>query len=263
MDAQLASRRRSASRRSRASAARRSSRATTASSGSRACRRTTTGWSRSGAADSGGALIPLCIIPLWDVELAAAEVRAQRRPRRARRLLQRDPAAPRPAERSTPAYWDPFFAACDETDDTSSACTSARRRRCRPRRPTRRRRVGVTLTFNNAMASLADCLFSGVLVRFPKLKLAYSEGQIGWIPYVLERADNVWEHHRRWSDVEGARSPSRRRPTTTAASSAASPTTAHGLRVARRGRRRQHLLRDRLPAHRLDVAVHARSTSRR
>lgn len=33
------------------------------------------------------------------------------------------------------------------------------------------------------MASMMDYLFSGVLVRFPRLKLAYSEGQMGWIPY--------------------------------------------------------------------------------
>ena len=46
------------------------------------------------------------------------------------------------------------------------------------------------------MASLSDFLFSGVLVRFPTLKLAYSEGQIGWLPYVLERADDVWRDHR-------------------------------------------------------------------
>jgi predicted TIM-barrel fold metal-dependent hydrolase len=41
-------------------------------------------------------------------------------------------------------------------------------------------------------------LFSGKLIEFPKLKLAYSEGQIGWIPYALERADTVWEHHDPW-----------------------------------------------------------------
>jgi predicted TIM-barrel fold metal-dependent hydrolase len=40
-----------------------------------------------------------------------------------------------------------------------------------------------------------------VLVRFPHLRLAYSEGQIGWIPYVLERADTVWEEHRAWGGV--------------------------------------------------------------
>ena len=51
--------------------------------------------------------------------------------------------------------------------------------------------VGGTLAFNNAMASMTDFLFSGVLHRFPNLKLAYSEGQIGWIPYILERADKA------------------------------------------------------------------------
>jgi predicted TIM-barrel fold metal-dependent hydrolase len=58
--------------------------------------------------------------------------------------------------------------------------------------------VGGTLAFNNAMASMADWLFSGKLIEFPDLKLAYSEGQIGWIPYALERADTVWEHHDAW-----------------------------------------------------------------
>ncbi len=61
--------------------------------------------------------------------------------------------------------------------------------------------VAASLSFNNAMASLSDFLFSGVLVRFPDLNLAYSEGQIGWIPYILERADDVWHEHRAWGGV--------------------------------------------------------------
>ena len=44
-------------------------------------------------------------------------------------------------------------------------------------------------------------LFSGVFDRFPQLRVAYSEAQIGWIPYVLERADVVWEHNRGWGGV--------------------------------------------------------------
>src|SRR5207342_3259895 len=54
------------------------------------------------------------------------------------------------------------------------------------------------LAFNNSMASLSDWLFSGKLAQYPRLKLAYSEGQIGWIPYALERADTVWEQHDAW-----------------------------------------------------------------
>jgi len=38
-----------------------------------------------------------------------------------------------------------------------------------------------------------------VLPRFPDLKLTYAEGQLGWIPYILERADKVWEHNRGWA----------------------------------------------------------------
>ena len=103
------------------------------------------------------------------------------------------------------------------------------------------------------MASLADWLFSGKLIQFPKLKLAYSEGQIGWIPYALERADTVWDQHDSVAALEGAHPRAavdlllrpdlrllHRRPPRPA--------------LARPGGRRQHLLRDRLPAHRHDVA---------
>ena len=50
--------------------------------------------------DSGGRLIPLCLIPLWDAESGGGGGAAQRGTGRARRVLQRDPAVPRPAERA-------------------------------------------------------------------------------------------------------------------------------------------------------------------
>jgi predicted TIM-barrel fold metal-dependent hydrolase len=49
---------------------------------------------------------------------------------------------------------------------------------------------------------MSDFLFSGILVRHPHQTLAYSEGQIGWIPYILERADDVWREHRAWGGVK-------------------------------------------------------------
>jgi predicted TIM-barrel fold metal-dependent hydrolase len=95
--------------------------------------------------------------------------------------------------------WDPFFAACEETDTV--VCmhigSSSQMPATSPDAPVA---VAATLSFNNAMASLADWLFSGKLVQFPKLKIAYSEGQIGWIPYALERADTVWEEHNAWQN---------------------------------------------------------------
>ncbi|HEV8205707.1 MAG TPA: amidohydrolase family protein [Acidimicrobiia bacterium] len=149
--------------------------------------------------DSGGRLIPLPIIPLWDAELAAAEVR-----RNAERGAHAVCFSEIPAVLGLPSIhtgeWDPFFAACAET--RTVVCmhigSSSKMPATSADAPVA---VAATLSFGNAMSSLTDFLFSGVLVRFPDLKLAYSEGQIGWIPYILERADDVWLEHRAWGGV--------------------------------------------------------------
>lgn len=64
--------------------------------------------------DSDGHLIPLCIVPLWDAELAAAEVR-----RNAARGCHAVAFSEIPPHLGLPSihsgFWDPFFAACEET----------------------------------------------------------------------------------------------------------------------------------------------------
>ena len=150
--------------------------------------------------DSGGRLIPLCIVPLWDAQLAAEEVR-----RNAARGVTAVAFSEITAKLGLPSlhsgYWEPFFDACDETD--TLVCmhigSSSQMPATSADAPTA---VGATLSFGNAMSSLSDFLFSGVLVRHPRLRLAYSEGQIGWMPYILERADDVWLQHRAWGGVQ-------------------------------------------------------------
>ena len=149
--------------------------------------------------DSNGRLIPLTIIPLWDAELAAAEVRRNAdRGVRAVCFSEIPPHLGLPSIHS--GYWDPFFAACSDTGTVVNMHigSSSRMPSTSADVPPA---VAATLSFNNSMASMSDFLFSGVLVRFPKLTLAYSEGQIGWIPYILERVDTVWEEHRAWGGV--------------------------------------------------------------
>jgi predicted TIM-barrel fold metal-dependent hydrolase len=146
---------------------------------------------------SRGRLIPLCLVPLWDVDLAAAEVR-----RNAARGVHAVAFTELPSYLGLPSlhsgYWDPFFDTCQETrtvvsmhigSGTKTPQTSADAPGA----------VGATIIFGNSVASLTDFMFSGVLHRFGKLKLLYAEAQIGWIPYLLERADDVWETHRGWS----------------------------------------------------------------
>ena len=86
--------------------------------------------------DSGGALIPLCIVPLWDADARRRRGAAQRRSGRARRLLQRDPVQARPAQHPR-GLLGPLLRRVPGDRARSCACTSARRRRCRPRRRTR------------------------------------------------------------------------------------------------------------------------------
>ncbi len=52
------------------------------------------------------------------------------------------------------------------------------------------------------MEALARLLFGGIGELFPKLKIVSVEGNIGWIPYFLERADRIYQRHRYWSRLE-------------------------------------------------------------
>ena len=150
--------------------------------------------------DSGGRLIPLTIVPLWDAELAAGEVR-----RNAERGVRAVCFSEIPAHLGLPSIhsgdWEPFITACEDTGTVicMHIGSSSRMPATSGDAPVA---VAATLSFNNAMASLADWLFSGILVRHPQLTLAYSEGQIGWLPYALERADDVWLEHRAWAGVK-------------------------------------------------------------
>jgi predicted TIM-barrel fold metal-dependent hydrolase len=150
---------------------------------------------------SGGRLVPLCLIPLWDASLAAAEVRRNAaRGVHAVCFTEIPPFLGLPSIHDPEQPWDPFFAACEETDTVvcmhigSSSKMPSTSADAPPA-------VGSTLTFANACYSLVDWLLSGVFSRFPRLVIAYSEGQIGWIPYVLERADVVWDQNRGWGGI--------------------------------------------------------------
>jgi predicted TIM-barrel fold metal-dependent hydrolase len=57
--------------------------------------------------------------------------------------------------------------------------------------------VRYTLLACNSMGLAADLLLSGVFARFPGVRVALSEGGIGWMPYFLERVDYTWEGHRK------------------------------------------------------------------
>ncbi len=144
------------------------------------------------AGEGRGRLVPLGIVPLWDPELAAAEVR-----RSAGKGCHAVSFTESPVPLGLPSlydkdrFWDPFFQACNDTD--TIVCmhigSSSRMPTTAPDAPMI---VGMALDWQNAVGSLTDYLMSGTLERFGNLKVAYSEGQVGWMPYILERIDKVW-----------------------------------------------------------------------
>jgi predicted TIM-barrel fold metal-dependent hydrolase len=149
--------------------------------------------------DSGGALIPLCVVPLWDVELAAAEIR-----RNAARGVRAVAFSELPAWLGLPSihtdYWDPFLRACEETGTVICMHIGSGTKTVNTGEdaPTV---VAANLIACNSISSMIDWIFSGKLDRFPKLKLLYAECQIGWIPYFIERADDTWHTHQ-WAQGE-------------------------------------------------------------
>jgi len=152
-------------------------------------------------AGSGGRLVPLPIIQLWDARLAADEVRRNaNRGGHAVCFTEIPPFLGLPSVHDKDGYWDPFFRACAETETV--VCmhigSSSKMPSTSPDAPAA---VGSTLTYMNAAMSLTDYLMSGIFERIPDLQVAYSEGQIGWIPYVLDRADKVWAENRGWGGV--------------------------------------------------------------
>ena len=147
-----------------------------------------------------GRLIPLTLIPLWDPELAAAEVR-----RCAAKGSFAVAFSENPVRLKLPSiftnHWDPFFAACEESDTVvnlhiGSSSTFPMTSLDAPRA------VSLALTYQGAAHALSDWLTSGVLERFPRLKVALSEGQVGWIPFIVERLDSVWHDRPVYGNLE-------------------------------------------------------------
>ena len=143
--------------------------------------------------DGAGRLIPLTLIPLWDPVAAAAEVhRCADKGSFAVAFSENPYPLGLPSIHDKDRFWDPFLRACEETDTV--VCmhigSSSQMPSTSPDAPFA---VSSTITFSNAMGSMCDYILSGVFVRFPRLKIAYSEGQVGWMPYVIERMDKIWE----------------------------------------------------------------------
>ena len=144
-----------------------------------------------------GRFIPLSLSPIWDPKLMAEEVRRVSRKGCHVVSFSQDPQGigqPSLHDR----HWDPFWKACSDEgtlvavhigSGTGMFFTS--------------QDAPIDVMITNTPLTIAnfasDLLWSHILRDFPDLKFALSEGGIGWVPYFLERADYVYQHHRAWT----------------------------------------------------------------
>ncbi len=137
-------------------------------------------------------IIALQIPWLDDVDIAAAEVRANAE------LGFRAVSFPEfPSQLGYPSiftdHWDPFFAACQDTDTVVCLHTGASAWAPLPS-PGPPFELLPTVFPVNGLLAAGEWLWSGVPLRFPSLQVALSEGGIGWVPMLMDRADYVLDH---------------------------------------------------------------------
>jgi predicted TIM-barrel fold metal-dependent hydrolase len=145
--------------------------------------------------------IPCGILPLFDVDRAVAEVR-----RLAGKGCHAVTFSENPDALGMPSIhtgaWDPLFAACSELG-TVLCChvgSSSRSAATSPDAP-----PGVPISLSSLMSiyTFGDLVWADFWQRFPDLRFSLTEGDVGWLPYFLWRAEHVLDRHNGWIRHEG------------------------------------------------------------
>ena len=110
-------------------------------------------------------------------------------------------------------YWHPILQACVDTD-TVICLHIGSSGQLLPRDPAGSlgNGVGATLFQVQSLVSCSEWLWAGVPMRYPGIKIAMSEGGIGWVPMMMDRLDFMMTqsgHGRNfWKEMAGSTLPS-------------------------------------------------------
>lgn len=139
--------------------------------------------------------IPLGLLPLWDPNLAVVEIR-----RLAEKGCHSVTMPELPHLDGLPSYhdkdyWDPVFAALCEHDTVMNLHIGQGFRvlNLAPDAPIDNLMV---LAPSISLIGAQDLLWGPAMRSHPKLKIALSEGGIGWIPFFLDRSDRHYTNQR-------------------------------------------------------------------
>jgi predicted TIM-barrel fold metal-dependent hydrolase len=145
-----------------------------------------------------GRMIPLVIIPLWDPAAAAKEIeRCSAKGARGVAFSENPEPLGLPTIHDPGRYWDPVMAAAQDTG--TIVCMHAGSSSTMPSICSDAPALA-NLAFGavRAAGTMLSWIFSDYFERMPALKIALSEGNIGWMPYFLERAEQVVDRQRHW-----------------------------------------------------------------
>jgi predicted TIM-barrel fold metal-dependent hydrolase len=166
----------------------------------RACFRVYNDWLAEYCAYSPKRLTGLALVSLYDLGEAVKELRRCRQNGLKGAMIWASPPEDRPY--ADPLY-DPFWATAQELGTPLSlhAVTGMGRESQglrvmgREVKPVDRYVQSVTLG-DEVKRSLTVLVFSGVLERFPGLKIVSAENEVSWLPFVIQRWDQTFEHYR-------------------------------------------------------------------
>jgi predicted TIM-barrel fold metal-dependent hydrolase len=149
--------------------------------------------------------IPMVIVPFWDADLSADEIeRTAAKGAKAFSFTESPHALGLPSFHTD--HWDRMLGAAQDAGmpmclhfGSGGAPTVA---------PDANFAVAIALFGTNSEFACVDLLLSPVFHKFDRLKVALSEGGIGWMPWLLERTDYTWERHRHYTGINQEARPS-------------------------------------------------------
>jgi predicted TIM-barrel fold metal-dependent hydrolase len=146
-----------------------------------------------------GRYIPCIILPLWDPRGAAQEIeRCAAKGVHALTFSENPAHLGLPTVFSPDRYWDPVWETAADADvvvcmHVGSSSSVPEISSDTPFIVNMAWMIGVRTS-----AALLSWLFSGLFQRYPKLNIALSEGGVGWIPWFVQRAQQVVDKQHAW-----------------------------------------------------------------
>jgi uncharacterized protein len=148
--------------------------------------------------NSGDRLLPLALVPWWDLEAVGVELdRARSQLGLTGITMCENPQefGFRPLDQPE---WDPFWSACEDLDLAVAFHIGSGG----PKNMVWSQEGGgefqATATVNSFLSNswvVTNLIFSGILLKHPRLKIFSAETGIGWLPFVLEAMDYQWHEN--------------------------------------------------------------------